>query len=117
MIFIVDDDQAARDSLRFRLECEGLEVKDFDSAEAFLDGCRTDDEGCLIVDVVMPGMSGLELLETLRREGSELPAIVVTSLPNATARERAERAHAAFLEKPFNDSKLMKMIRGSVSRR
>lgn len=117
MIFIVDDDKAARDSLRFRLECEGLEVKDFDSAEAFLDARLADDDACLIVDVVMPGMGGLELLEALRQKGNELPAIVVTCLPNAAIKERAERAHAAFLEKPFNDAKLMKMIRRSVGER
>ena len=69
--------------------------------------------GCLIVDLYMPGMSGLDLLECLRNSGSHLPALVVTGFPTIDAKERAERAKAAFLEKPFNDAKLIDAIRRS----
>lgn len=114
MIFIVEDDNAARDSLRFLLECEGLEVEDFPSAEAFLNAHPAKGDGCLIVDVNMPGMSGLELLEDMRRNGNDLAAIVVTGLPSTAAKTRAERAGAGFLEKPFSDEGILDLIRHSL---
>ena len=111
MIFIVDDDSAARDSLRCLLECEGIEVEDFASAEAFLAALPQAEKGCLIADVKMPGMSGLDLLEKLRGDGSQLTAIVVSGLPSAATKQRAERAGATFLDKPFNDPGLAQLLR------
>ena len=74
MISIVDDDAAVRDSLRFLLECEGYETREFASAREFLPADRAADGDCLILDVHMPGMSGIELLETMRRQGDTRPS-------------------------------------------
>ncbi len=68
MIFIIDDDDATRDSLRLLFECMGLEARDFPSPETFLDGWKPAAEDCLVLDVHMAGMSGLDLLEKLRQK-------------------------------------------------
>ena len=114
MIYIVDDDSGARESLCFLLEAEGLEVEAFASAEAFLEKCGAEDEGCLVVDLYMPGMSGLDLLETLRARGNRLAAVVVTGSPSLAAEARAGRARAALVEKPFCDRGLIEAIRRSA---
>ena len=94
MIFIVDDDSATRDSLRLLLDCVGLEAQDFPSAEAFLGARQFADRDCLVLDVHMPGMTGIELLEHLRERGDKIPIIIITGQPSVadTARARAVSA-------------------------
>jgi two-component system, LuxR family, response regulator FixJ len=115
MIFIVDDDAAVRDSLRLLLECEGFEAQEFGSGRQFLDVGRPGQPrygDCLILDVHMPGMSGLELLEMLRRCGDVLPAILITRRPDAASRERARPAGAlAVVEKPHRPEKVVNLVR------
>lgn len=104
-VYVVDDDAGVRDSARALLESYDLAVEVFDSARAFLDGFKEDGKGCLILDLNMPEMSGLELLELLRRREIGLPVIIVTGRGDATSRERAQRAGAfAFLDKPVDHS-------------
>ena len=104
-VYIVDDDDNVRDSARALLEAYDLTVEDFASARAFLDGFAVGSKGCLLLDVNMPEMGGLELLELLRDRQIDIPVIIVTAQNEADLRERAKRAGAfAFLQKPVDDS-------------
>ncbi len=115
-IFVVDDDEAMRDSLTWLLEGEGYQVRCFDSAEAFLAARRSDMHGCLILDVRMPEMSGLELHEKLDVLGSTLPILFVTGhgdVPMAVA--SLQRGACDFIEKPFHNEDLLKRIRRALA--
>jgi FixJ family two-component response regulator len=115
MILIVDDDEATRDSLRFLLECEGIESVVFDSARSFLQSPAFPSVDCLVVDVNMSDMNGIALLEHLRKQGVQLPAIVVTGSPGAETTRRALAAGAmGVFEKPFDTSALVEAIRCAV---
>lgn len=112
MIFIVDDDEGVRDSLRLLLECEGLEAHEFASCRQFLDAVGPGDGDCLIVDVHMPGMSGLELLECMRRRGNRLPVIAISGRSDAATRNRARAAGAlAVVEKPYQPNEILNLVR------
>jgi two-component system, LuxR family, response regulator FixJ len=116
MIFIVDDDDATRDSLRLLLETEGLKAQDFAGGRAFLDGGRPVDGDCLILDIHMPGMSGLEVLEELRRRGDRLPVIIVTSRSDPVTRRRAQAGGAlAMIEKPAVADELLDLVRTALA--
>jgi two-component system response regulator FixJ len=115
MIFIVDDDAGVRDSLRLLLECEGFEAQEFASCREFLDADRSGEGNCLIVDVHMPGMSGIELLETVRRDGDTLPVIVVSGRIDAAACNRARAAGAlAIVEKPHPAEEMLYLVRRAL---
>ena len=117
MIFIIDDDGGARDSLRLLLECDGFEAREFASCEAFLDAGGAADGDCLILDVHMPGMSGIELLETMRRRGDMLPAIVISGRIDAGTTNRARAAGAlAIVEKPYQPEELLCLVRRALDR-
>ena len=112
MIFVVDDDGGARDSLRLLLECDGLEAREFGSCEAFLNAGGAGEGDCLILDVHMPGMSGIELLETMRRGDSTLPVIVISGRMDAAIRKRALAAGAlAVVEKPYQAKEVLDLVR------
>jgi two-component system response regulator FixJ len=118
MIFIVDDDSAVRDSLRLLLECAGLEARDFPSPETFLDGWKSAGQDCLVLDLHMPGMSGLDLLEELRQRGDAVPVIVVTGQPCAASTARAQAAGAlAVLAKPFKPLEMLGLVRQALNER
>ena len=104
-VYIVDDDDSVRDSARALLESYDLAVEDYESAQSFLDGFDAGRRGCVLLDVNMPEMDGLELLELLRGRKIGIPVIIVTALKDAAVQERARRAGAfAFFEKPVDDS-------------
>lgn len=110
-IHVVDDDEAMRDSMTWLLEGEGYQVACFDSAEAFLKAYRSDMHGCLVLDVRMPEMSGLELQEKLDSMGSQLPVIFVTGhgdVPMAVS--ALQRGACDFIEKPFHNEDLLSRI-------
>jgi len=110
-IYVVDDDEAMRDSMTWLLEGEGYCVACFDSAEAFLGARRDDMHGCLVLDVRMPEMSGLELHERLDALGSRLPIIFITGhgdVPMAVA--ALQRGACDFIEKPFHNQDLLSRI-------
>lgn len=110
-VFIVDDDEAMRDSLTWLLESNALRVRSFESGAAFLDAYREDMAGCLVLDVRMPGMSGLELHERLQGLRSMLPIIFVTGhgdVPMAVA--ALKKGATDFIEKPFNNKEILDLI-------
>lgn len=118
MISIVDDDSATRESLRLLLDCVGLEARDFPSSNAFLEARQSAGEDCLVLDLHMPGMSGLDLLEELRRRGDQIPVIVVTGRPSAATTARAQAAGAlAVLEKPFKAAEIIELVRNALRNR
>jgi two-component system response regulator FixJ len=101
MIYIVDDDDAVRDSLRLLLIAMGFTVADFACGAAFFARPAPDHGKCLILDVNLPGASGLEILAQLRAEGSELPVVMVSGCGDpATKRRALALGAAAFLDKP-----------------
>jgi two-component system response regulator FixJ len=104
-VYIVDDDEGVRDSARALLEAYDLAVEDYESAQAFLDGFAAGGRGCLLLDLNLPEMDGLELLELLRRRRIGIPVIIVTAQRDIALEERARRAGAfAFFEKPVDES-------------
>lgn len=110
-VFIVDDDDAVRDSLRWLLEANGYRVRDFASAEAFLEAYDPEVIGVLIVDVRMPGMTGLELQEVLLARKAPLPTVFITGhgdVPMAVS--TIKRGAVDFLEKPFNEADLRVIV-------
>ena len=116
-VFIIDDEEAVRDSLQWLLESSGLQVALFDSAEAFLQGYDPAQPGCLVVDVRMPGMSGLELQERLTARGGYHPPIIfITGHGDVQMAVRAVQAGAFdFVEKPFNDQDLLDRIQRAIA--
>lgn len=116
-IFIVDDDDALRDSLVWLLESSGYQVCAYASSEAFLVDYTTALTGCLVLDVRMPGMSGLELFEALRERHSTLPVIFITGhgdVPMAVS--AVKRGAVDFIEKPFGDRDMLRLIEDSLAR-
>jgi RNA polymerase sigma factor (sigma-70 family) len=111
IIYLVDDDEALRDSLAWLLESQGFKVAAFASAEDFLKAWRPEFNGCLLLDVRMPGMSGLELHERLRAQYCTLPVIFITGhgdVPMAVA--ALKKGAVDFIEKPFNDTELLRLV-------
>lgn len=116
-VHVVDDDPGMRDSVSFLLESVGIDVACYESAEDFLERYDAQMRGCLLLDVRMPGMSGLQLHEKLREESIKLPVIIVTAhsdVPMAVAAMR----NGAFdlIEKPYNDQLLIDRVREAIDR-
>ena len=116
-VFIVDDDQAVARSLRWLIETVRLKVETFASAQAFLDGYDAAKPGCLVLDVRMPGMSGLELQERLAaRRIHQVPIIFITGHGDVQMAVRAVQSGAFdFIEKPFNDQDLLDRIQRAIA--
>src|SRR4029453_6794074 len=115
VVFVVDDDPAMRDSLRWLIESTGLTVETFADAQTFLARIRPELPGCLVLDVRMPGMSGLDLQAELARRGIGLPTIVVTGHAEVPMAVRAVKAGAIdFIEKPFSDQLLLDRVRQGI---
>jgi FixJ family two-component response regulator len=111
IVYIVDDDEAMRDSLKWLLESRGLKVKIFASSEEFLGTLQGEPAGCMVLDVRMPGMNGLQLYEQLQVRGCALPVIFITGhgdVPMAVS--ALKRGAADFIEKPFNDQEMLSLI-------
>ena len=111
IVYVVDDDPAMRHSLAWLIATLGVPVESFASAEEFLRAVRPNQPGCLVTDVRMPGMSGLELQDTLSRAGSLLAVVVITGHADVPMAARAFRAGAVdVIEKPFNDQILLDRV-------
>jgi FixJ family two-component response regulator len=111
LISIVDDDDSLRNSLNNLIRSVGFRAQGFPSAEAFLNSSELHDTACLILDVRMPGMSGLDLQRQLRTTHSRIPIVFITSHGDDDAQARALEAGAvAFLYKPFREEALLKAI-------
>jgi two-component system response regulator FixJ len=110
-VYVVDDDPAVGDSLRFLLKSVGLEADVFASAEQFLAHYDPERSGCLVLDVRMPGMSGLELQEELQRRGWILPIVILTAHGDVPAVARAFKNGASeVLQKPCSDQELLDAV-------
>ena len=110
-VFVVDDDPAMRESLCWLIESIGLNARAFESAAAFLNAFDPAAPGCLVVDVRMPGMSGLELHTRLAEQAASLPVLIITGHGDVPMAVRAMKNGAFdFLEKPFNDQALLERI-------
>ncbi len=115
-VFVVDDDPGILKSLRWLLESVRMGVETYDSAQAFLEACTPDRPGCLLLDLRMPGLGGLELQALLRERGYRLPVIFVTGHGDVPAAVRALKAGAYdFFEKPFNDHELLERIHDALA--
>lgn len=114
-IVVVEDDSDLLHALRFALELEGWPVVSYATAEALLAGEPLPDTGCLILDHGLPGTSGLDLLSILRVGGTTLPAIIITTNPNAKMRMRAGETKADIVEKPLLGGTLTEAIRQALS--
>jgi two-component system response regulator FixJ len=111
-VFVVDDDDAVRESLGALLDASGFHVKAYQSAAAFLASDLSPQKACLITDIRMPDMDGLELQIELKRRGSRLPVIVITGHGDVPLAVRAMKAGAIeFLEKPYDDQTLLDSLR------
>ncbi|ABD70792.1 two component transcriptional regulator, LuxR family [Rhodoferax ferrireducens T118] len=115
-VFIVDDDASIRDSLSLLLSLRGYATALFANAEDFLAALQPDWRGCVVVDIRMPGMSGLELQRCLRERGPSLPVIVITAHGDVAAARQAFLADAVdFIEKPFDGKQLLGAIENALS--
>ena len=111
LVYVVDDDEALRDSLRWLLESAGYRATTFADAERFLSAFEPGLASCLLLDVRMPGLTGLELQEELNRRGQTLPIIFITGHGDVPMAVKAVKSGAFhFLEKPFSDAQLLQLI-------
>ena len=116
MISIVEDEDFVRDSLRDLIESLGYDVVTFESAEQFLEAACLAETSCLITDLQMPGLSGLDLQGRLMADGHRIPVIFVTAFPDEKFRVRAMRSGAVgFLSKPFDESSLLNCLESALS--
>ena len=116
VVCIVDDDASLRRSLRNLLSSVGFQIETFPSAEAFLESDHRQNTGCMVLDLRMAGMSGLELLRHLAASGSRIPVIVLTAHGDDDTRQRTLQAGAvAFLKKPFQSAALVDAVRTALS--
>jgi two-component system, LuxR family, response regulator FixJ len=116
IVHVIDDDEAMRQSLAFLLGAVGMEVQTYESAVAFLNVAPTAKAGCVITDVRMPGLSGVELLRQLRERKLGIPVIVITGHGDVPLAVEAMRIGAIdFLEKPFDDEALLASVRSALN--
>jgi FixJ family two-component response regulator len=117
IVFVVDDDTSVRKGLKRLIKSVGLGVETFASAREFMDYEHPDRPGCLVLDVRMPGLSGLDLQEELAAAGHHMPIVFITGHGSITMSVRAMKAGAVnFLEKPFEDQDLLDVIREAIEK-
>ncbi|WP_425913334.1 response regulator transcription factor [Pseudomonas sp. GWSMS-1] len=115
-VYVVDDDQGMLDSTVWLLESVGLKALPFTSGQAFLDACDAHSQGCVLLDVRMPGMGGLNVQEAMRARGIEMPVIFVSGHADVPIVVRAFRAGAVdFIEKPYNEQLLLDSVQHALS--
>jgi FixJ family two-component response regulator len=115
LVAIVDDDRSSQSALKDLMESAGLSARCFGSAEEFLESDQPNQTACLVADIRMPGMSGLQLQARLRAEGSRIPLIFITAHDDAQVRTQAMKAGAVeVLSKPFDDEVLLAKVRAAL---
>ena len=115
-VFVIDDDQAVRDSLGLLLRSMGQKARLFESAQAFLDNYASSMAGCIVLDIRMPGMSGMELQQKLKAQDCTMPVIFVTGhgdVPMAV--EAMHHGAFDFIQKPFRDQELLDRIKQALA--
>ena len=116
IVYVIDDDESARHSLEFLLDVAGVRVRSFASADAFLKAAPPVVGACVVTDVRMPGMNGIELAEELKRRGGQVPVIVITGHADVPLAIQAMKAGVAdFIEKPFDDQVMLAAIRNALA--
>jgi two-component system response regulator FixJ len=116
VVHVIDDDEAMRESLAFLLNAVGMEVRTYESAKGFLDVAPKVEAGCVITDVRMPGLSGVDLLRRLRELKLGIPVIVITGHGDVPLAVEAMKIGALdFLEKPFDDEVLLASVRSALN--
>lgn len=114
-VHIIDDDEAVRDSLAIMLETRGFEVRTYATAQAFLSQAERGVAGCVITDIQMPEMNGLQLLRAFRARNMHIPVLVVTARASRTLAEEALAQGArAVIEKPFAPETLVRAVQAAV---
>ncbi|MGO4667287.1 response regulator transcription factor [Bosea sp. 2RAB26] len=117
-VYLVDDDSDVREALTLLLKTMGFAAKPFSSAQAFLDRPDPRQDGCVVVDIRMPGVSGLQLLERMATEAVRMPTVVITGHGDVTACRRAFKAGAVdFLTKPVDEQVLLEAIEAGFAQR
>lgn len=117
IIYVIDDDEAVRHSLEFLLKTAGIVTRSFESAKAFLEVLPEINSGCVITDVRMPDITGIELLRRLKVSHPDLPVIVITGHGDISLAVEAMKIGAVdFLEKPFDDDQLIAAVRAALNR-
>ncbi len=117
IVHVIDDDQAVRQSIEFLLRTLGMTARSYDSASAFLNALPAIESGCIITDVRMPGVSGIDLLRRLGEMRIKMPVIVITGHGDVPLAVEAMKAGAVdFLEKPFDDEVLIGLVRSALNR-
>jgi two-component system response regulator FixJ len=118
VVHVIDDDESAREALAFLIDCAGFQVRTYESAVRFLDAVPTMDHGCIVTDVRMPELTGVELIGRLKALGVKDPVIVITGHADVPMAIQAMKAGVAdFLEKPFGDDAILGAIRSALARR
>jgi FixJ family two-component response regulator len=114
-VFVVDDDVSVRESLELLIRCEGWEPQTFSSADEFLAHSRSINPSCLLLDLTMPGLNGLDLQQRIATERNEMPIIFISGYGDVPKTVRAMKAGAVeFLTKPLNEAALLDAIRGAI---
>lgn len=115
-VFVVDDDEAVRKGLRLLLKSVSINTKTFASAQEFLDAYEPSEPGCLVLDVRMPGMSGLDLQTHLKEQGMEIPIVIITGHGDVPMAVRAVKMGAVdLIEKPFRDQVLLECVQRGIT--
>lgn len=116
-VFIVDDDADVREALSELVESVGLKAEAFACAQAYLDRYDPERPGCLVLDIRMPGMSGIALQQELKQRGSSLPIVIITAYGDVpTAVQAIKDGALEFLQKPFRDEEFLDRVRGALER-
>lgn len=116
VVFVVEDDSAVRSALTLLLKHYDFDVKTYDSAETFLESYKKTDSACLVSDIRMPGMSGMDLLITLKQQGNTLPVILYSGYADsAVVTEATKHGVIAVLEKPVSGRKLLAAVRKALN--
>ena len=114
-VFVIDDDASVRDSINLILSLKGMQTQLFSSAEDFLEACRAEWRGCILTDLQMPRMSGLDLQQALQERGILLPVVVLTAHGDVPTTRVAMKGGAFdFLEKPINDEVLLDVLKNAI---
>jgi FixJ family two-component response regulator len=118
IVYVVDDDESVRQAFKRLLSAENMKVQVFESALEFLDSKFTDRNACLIADIKMPGLTGLELRRRLADQGSTLPMILITGLDTDETRAEAQKVGVAgYFRKPIDAQALLDAIRWALSKK
>lgn len=116
LVCIIDDDESVRDSVSDLVESLGYKTTTFASADEYLQSDHVENSSCVITDVRMPGMSGVDLQARLRASGHKTPIIFITSFPSEDIRTRVLKAGAfGFFRKPFDDDKLVECLKSALA--